>query len=227
VNARQSFFAGVRAVAPVLVGIVPFALLAGAAAVEAGLTAANAVGLSVFVFAGASQLAAIDLLESDAPAAVVVATVLVINLRMSMYSASLAPYFERIHTRGRLALAYVLTDQAYAVSITRFESDGESVSRPAFYLGAALALWVVWQVCTVIGIGAGNALPPSIPLDFAVPLTFLALLVPLIENVETLVAAAAGGSVAVLGAGIPFNLGLLVGAGCGIAAGALTAVVRG
>ena len=215
---RRSFLGGVRAVAPVLVGIVPFGLIAGAAAVRVGLSGLQAVGLSVVVFAGASQLAAIELLGSDARPAVVVATALVINLRMLMYSASIAPYFRETATRWRAGLAYLLTDQAYALAVTRFGAD-RPVRRRWYYLGAALPLWAVWQVCTVLGVVAGARVPDSLPLSFAVPLTFLALLVPAVTDRASGTAAVVGGTAAVLGAGLPLNLGLIAGAVGGVLAG--------
>ncbi|WP_255150784.1 AzlC family ABC transporter permease [Halorarius halobius] len=221
---RADFLEGVRTVAPVLVGVVPFGLVAGAAAVAAGLAPVQAVGLSVVVFAGASQLAAIDLLGSGAPLAVVVATVLVVNLRMTMYSASIAPHFEELTARLRTLVAYLLTDQAYALSVTRFR--GREVSRVAFYLGTAVPLWLVWQVCTVLGVVVGANVPGWLPLGFAVPLTFLALLVPTIEDAPTGAAAAVGGGTATLGAGIPFELGLMLGATLGIVAGLAVEEVR-
>ena len=217
---KGSFLDGVRAVAPVLVGIVPFGLVAGAAAVRVGLSGLQAVGLSVIVFAGASQLAAIELLGSDARLAVVVVTALVINLRMVMYSASLAPYFRETATRWRAGLAYLLTDQAYALAVTRFGAD-RPVRRRWYYLGAALPLWVVWQVCTVLGVVAGARVPDSLPLSFAVPLTFLALLVPAVTDRASGTAAVVGGAAAVLGAGLPLNLGLVAGAVGGVIAGLL------
>ena len=217
---RGSFLDGVRAVAPVLVGIVPFGLVAGAAAVRVGLSGLQAVGLSVVVFAGASQLAAIELLGSDARVAVVVATALVINLRMVMYSASIAPYFRETATRWRAGLAYLLTDQAYALAVTRFGAD-RPVRRRWYYLGAALPLWAVWQVCTVLGVVAGARVPDSLPLSFAVPLTFLALLVPAVTDRASGTAAVVGGAAAVLGAGLPLNLGLVAGAVGGVLAGLL------
>ena len=215
---RRSFLGGVRAVAPVLVGIVPFGLIAGAAAVRVGLSGVQAVGLSVVVFAGASQLAAIELLGSGARPAVVVATALVINLRMLMYSASIAPYFRETATRWRAGLAYLLTDQAYALAVTRFGAD-RPVRRRWYYLGAALPLWAVWQVCTVLGVVAGARVPDSLPLSFAVPLTFLALLVPAVTDRASGTAAVVGGAAAVLGADLPLNLGLIAGAVAGVAAG--------
>jgi 4-azaleucine resistance transporter AzlC len=217
---RADYLAGVRGVAPVMVGIVPFGLLAGAAAVEVGLTLVDAMGFSVFVFAGAAQLAAIGLIGSGAPLAIVVLTALIINVRMLMYSASIAPEFEDEPLRWRAPMAYILTDQAYALSITRFAED-PTVSRKWFYLGCATPLWVVWQVCTVVGALAGARVPAWLPLEFAVPLTFLAILVPAITDRPAAVAALVGGGVAVAGAGLPFNLGLLAGALTGIPAGVL------
>lgn len=221
---RADFLEGVRTVAPVLLGVVPFGLVAGATAVDAGLTLAQAVGLSVVVFAGASQLAAIDLLGSGSPLPVVVATILVINLRMTMYSASIAPHLQSVAARVRGLLAYLLTDQAYALSVTRFRGGG--VSKPAFYLGTAVPLWVVWQICTVAGVVVGANVPPWLPLGFAVPLTFLALLVPAMEDAPSVVAAVVGGGVATLGAGIPFELGLMVGATLGVLSGFVFEEVR-
>lgn len=215
---RGSFLDGARTVAPVMVGIVPFGLVAGAAAVRVGLSGLHAVGLSVLVFAGASQLAAIELFGKNTSAAVVILTVLVINLRMTMYSASLAPYLQAFSTRWRAAMAYVLTDQAYALSVTRFRAD-DSVDRKWYYVGTALPLWVVWQICTVIGVFVGARVPDSLPLEFAVPLTFLAILVPTITDSPSAVAAAVGGSIAVVGSGLPLNLGLITGAVTGVLAG--------
>lgn len=226
---RDDFLAGVRDVAPVVLGIVPFGLVAGAAAVEAGLTGAQAVGLSVVVFAGASQLAAIDLLADGAPLVVVVGTVVVVNLRMVMYSASIAPQFRDIAARWKALMSYLLTDQAYAMSLTRFRENG--VSRRGYYLGVAAPLWVVWQICTIVGVVVGARVPAWLPLDFALPLVFLALLVPAMEDAGTVVAALVGGALATVGAGLPYELGLPLGAVCGVLAGLVAApvgrVVRG
>jgi 4-azaleucine resistance transporter AzlC len=219
VSRRDDYVAGARTVAPVLVGVVPFGLVAGAAAVEADLSVAQAIGLSTVVFAGAAQLAAIELLGQDAPLAVVVGTALVINARMFMYSASIAPYFEGLAARVRPLVAYLLADQIYALSIIRFRESGTSTW---YYLGVASPLWGVWVVTTIVGALVGTRIPSWLPLEFAVPLTFLALLVPVVEDRASLVAAVVGGGVAVVGAGLPYNLGLLAGALGGIGAGLAT-----
>lgn len=216
-------WAGVRDVSPLLLGIAPFALVAGIAAVNAGLGLAEAVGMSVIVFAGASQLAAIELIGANAPLAVVIGTAVVINVRMVMYSASIAPHFADYGRKLRAGLAYVLTDQAYALSVAEFEANPER-SRWRYYVGAAAALWVVWQVGTVVGVVVGAGVPDAWGLTFAVPLVFLALLVPTMKDRPTTAAGVGGGAIAVAAAGLPLNLGLLVGAVSGIVVGLLTEV---
>jgi 4-azaleucine resistance transporter AzlC len=209
------FRRGVRDVSPLLLGVAPFGLVAGIAAVNAGLDLSQALGMSVVVFAGASQLAAIDLLGRDAPLAVVVVTAVVINLRMLMYSASIAPYLRDLSARWKGGLAYLLTDQAYALSIASYRSE-RSVDRKSYYLGVAATLWAVWQLATVAGVVLGTGVPDGWGLEFAVPLVFLALLVPAMEDGPTVAAALVSGTVAVAGAGLPLNLGLLVGASVAI-----------
>ncbi|WP_338740292.1 AzlC family ABC transporter permease [Haloplanus salilacus] len=232
--------AGARASLPLLLGLVPFGLVAGVAAVDAGLSPFQAVGLSVVVFAGASQLAVVDLLGRDASLAVVVLTATIINLRMSMYSASIAPHFADFRRRWRILCAYLLTDMSYALAIAEFTDGGERsgdgdtsdtdsddptvdsadpTHRRGYYLGAAVAMWLVWQAATVVGVVVGARIPDRWGVGFAVPLVFLALLVPDLTDRPRVLAALVGGSVAVAGAGWPLNLGLVGGALAGVVAG--------
>ena len=217
---KQAFFCGARAVAPILLGVVPFALIAGIAAVKVGFTRPEALGMSCIVFAGAAQLAAIDLLGHHAPLLVVILTALIINLRFFMYSASLAPHFEGLPLSGRGLLAYLLTDQAYAVSIAAYSGERRS-RKPWFYLGAALTLWSVWQAGTLAGAFLGGSIPRTWSLDFAIPLTFLALLFPTLRSRPDLVAAVGAGALALAAHRLPYNLGLLLAAAGGIVAGCL------
>ena len=226
---RSDLRAGAVAVAPMLIGVAPFGLVAGATPAANGLGADVAIGFSVIVFAGASQLAAIGILSDGGSALVAVLAACTINLRMLLYSASLAPYFTRARMGHRMAVAYLLTDQAYAVSITGWQGEDPADDRPmtarrrwSFYLGAGLSLWAVWQVSTVIGLLIGRALPPEVHLEFAVPLVFLVLLVPTMTTRPAVVAAAFGGGAAVLagelGAG---PLSIIIGSLVGIVAGAI------
>ena len=219
---------GLRDVAPILLGVAPFALVAGATAVDAGLSPLQAAGLSVVVFAGASQLAAIGLLGDNAELLVVFATGVVINLRMVMYSASIAPSFRAFRSRWKAVCSYLLTDQAYALSVTRYsdsapDADLDAGGRLRYYLAVAGALWIVWQVGSVVGIVVGARVPPAWGLEFAVPLVFLSLLVPATTSWPKLAAAAVGGGVAVAGTvlAVPLNLGLIAGGAAGVATGVL------
>jgi len=217
---RADLRRGVGDVSPLILGMAPFGAITGVAAVDAGLGFTETIALSVVVFAGASQLAALELLRVDAHLAIVVVTAVVINLRMVMYSASIAPYFERFSAAWRAGLSYLLTDPSYALSIVEFRSESD-VDRRAYYLGVATTLWVTWQLTTVVGFVLGAGVPDGWQLEFAVPLVFLALLVPAVEDRASLAAGLVGGAVAVAGLGLPLNLGLLVGAAAGVLAGLL------
>ncbi|MFW5950330.1 MAG: AzlC family ABC transporter permease [archaeon] len=219
----SEFGNGVHDAIPILMGIIPFGFIAGIATVNAGLGLPEAIGFSTLVFAGASQLAALDLIGRDASLAIIVVTAVVINLRMLMYSASIAPHFQALSRRMKAIVAYVLTDQAYALAIARYR-NAESAGTVAYYLGVAVTLWVVWQLTTIAGVVFGTSVPESLGFEFAVPLVFLALLIPAMEDRPTTIAGLVGGSIAVVTAGMPLNLGLLVGATVGIVAGRLTQV---
>ncbi|GGM56902.1 4-azaleucine resistance transporter AzlC [Halarchaeum rubridurum] len=218
---RDAFVSGARDAVPMLLGIVPFGLVTGVASADAGLTLAQSLGLSAFVFAGASQLAALSLVEQGSAFLAVVATAVAVNLRMGVYSASIAPYFEEYAARWRALLAFLLIDEAYAISLATYRE--RDVDPRWYYVGVAGALWVVWQLAIATGVLVGADVPPSWGLDFAVPLVFLALLVPTIEGVPHAAAAVVAAAIAVYGAGWPFNAGLLVGALAGILTGFVVA----
>ena len=214
---------GVRAIVPVLIGVVPFGLVAGLTAVQTGQGWLGAVVFSLVVYAGAAQLAALDLLGDGTSVLVVVLTALVINSRFILYSASLAPSLAQVPRGRRLLGSYLLTDQAYAVSLVRFRSPVDAPGRWRFYLGASTVMWVTWQLSTVLGALVGGAVPSQVPLSFAVPLAFLALLVPTVTDRPTAVAAVVSGVVVV--AAYPLGTAAFpLAAVCGIAAGSLLAL---
>jgi 4-azaleucine resistance transporter AzlC len=215
---RTEFIAGIKAISPILLGVVPFATISGIAAVEVGLSTPLALALSFIVYAGTAQLAALQLLAANAPPVVIIFTAVIINLRFAMYSASLAPYFKRLPAKWKGILSYIITDQAYAVSIVHFNRD-ERANHPWFYLGAALAMWGTWQVGAIAGIFLGTRVPESWSLDFAIPLTFTTLLAPAIKDSAAVVAALVAGVVVIVGFHLPFNSSLIVAATAGILGG--------
>ncbi|HSL28307.1 MAG TPA: AzlC family ABC transporter permease, partial [Anaerolineales bacterium] len=138
----KHFWAGMKAEIPLLIGVFPFGLIYGAVALNAGLTPAAAQAMSSIVFAGSSQFIAAQLLQESTPGFVIVLTIAVVNLRHMLYSASLAPYVAGLPTRWKVLLSYLLTDEAYAPTILRYERKGVTPHAHWFWLGAGLALWV-------------------------------------------------------------------------------------
>ena len=216
------FWLGARRAVPLAVGAIPFGLVVGATAVSVGLDTFAASAMSVLVFAGAAQLSALELLRADAPAVVIVATAAVINLRMVMYSAALAPHLCESPRRSRGLAAYVLTDQSFALSVLRYgEPDGER-HKLAFFVGACIPLWLVWQASTVAGALVGSEVPPALSLDFAVPLMFLAMAAPAIRTRHAGVACGVAVAVVLLAGSAPYGLGLILAAVAGVVAGTVS-----
>ncbi len=215
---RAEFVTGAKHAVPLLLGVAPFGMIVGVTASGAGLSPIEASAMSVMVFAGASQLAALELIGAGAAAPIVWLTAALVNARFLMYSASLAPHWQRLSLGWKGLMAYVLTDQAYALSIIRYEHHQPSDPR-AYYLGLSVVLWLTWQTTTVAGAVLGARIPPGWSLDFAVPLIFLSLMAPAIRDRAGASAAASAGVVAVVAIGLPFNMGLMVAALSGIVVG--------
>ncbi|WP_134724286.1 AzlC family ABC transporter permease [Paracoccus luteus] len=219
----QAFRHGMVQALPFLLVMVPFALLFGVVASTAGLDLAQTMGFSVLVLAGASQFTAVQLMTDQAPALLVLASALAVNLRMAMYSASLTPYLGRAPAWQRGLIAYLLVDQTYGMAIQHYEKHPRLTipQRIAYFLGASLVCCPPWAVTTWIGATAGNAIPAHWPLDFAVPITFLAMIAPMLRTRAHVAAATVSVIAALALAGLPSGLGLLIAAPVGMTTGAL------
>jgi 4-azaleucine resistance transporter AzlC len=220
-DAGKNFWEGVRSELPLLIGVFPFGMIYGALAMDAGLSTAASQLMSSIVFAGSSQFVAAQLFSEAAPGFVILLTIAVVNLRHMLYSASLAPYLKNLPVRWKALLAYLLTDEAYAPTIIKYEKEGITPFGHWFLLGAGLSLWSTWQVSTALGIFLGTAIPEDWPLDFALPITFIAMVVPVLKNRPMVAAALSAGVVALLAHAIPFKLGLILAALTGILVGTL------
>ena len=220
---RSEFISGVKAELPITLGVIPFGMIYGVLALGAGLPASAAQAMSSIVFAGSAQFVAAQLFGSGAPGLVIVLTALVVNLRHMLYSASVAPHLKHLDSKWKCLLAYLLTDEAYAVVITRYNRDATSSIMPPnrhwYFLGAGLTLWATWQASTAVGILLGAQIPSSWSLDFTLALTFIALVVPALDDHPSVAAALSAGVVAVWAAGLPYKLGLVLAAIIGIAIG--------
>jgi 4-azaleucine resistance transporter AzlC len=213
--------AGIKAELPILLGVIPFGMVYGVLALKTGLSAEMAQAMSSVVFAGSAQFVVVQMVGAGAPAAMLVATVFVVNLRHALYSASVAPHIQHLSKAWKVALAYVLTDEAYAVTIRRYAEAGEGGNRHWFFLGAGLTLWSGWQLSTLAGIVLGAQVPQSWSLEFALPLTFIALMVPWVKDRAGVAAALVAAVTVVFASDLPLKLGLLVAALAGISVGML------
>ena len=224
--ARSAFLRGMLHGAPFVVVIVPFALLFGLLASDAGLAPWEVLGFSLSVFAGASQFAALQLLQDKAPVLVILVTALAVNLRMVMYSVALAPHFGTAPLRIRAVMAYFLVDQSFALSVAEFERRKllSMAEKVAYFFGTVMAIAPLWMVSAVAGAIMGRAIPADFALDFAVPISFLAMAAPMIRTPAHVAAA----GVSVVGGlalqGPPYGTGLLGAGAAGMVAGALVEV---
>lgn len=224
VSTRKSeFSAGAKGALPLLLGTAPFGVIYGTLAVSAGMSNAAAVAMSLFVFAGSAQFIAVGLVGAGAPVAIIILTTLVVNLRHMLYSATLLPYLKTLPQRWRVALAFWLTDEAFAVCISRYRDEDESPLKHWYQLGASLAMYGNWQFWCIFGLVLGSRIPDAGAwgLDFALPVTFIGMTIPFIKNRSTVVCVATAAAVSLMTGFLPFKLGLIVAALAGVTAGLL------
>jgi len=220
--ANSAFFQGARDSLPFILVAGPFGLLFGVLAAEAGLKLYEIMTFTMTVFAGSAQFTALQLMREEAPTLIILISALAVNLRVAMYSASLTPYLGGAPLWQRALAAYFTVDQSYALSIARFEAEPDmSVPRRmAYFLGTNAVIAPLWYAATLVGAVMGAQIPDSWALDFAMPIAFLAMIAPMLRTPAHIIAAAFSVIFAILAAGIPYNLGLLVAGAAGMIAGA-------
>ena len=223
---HTDFRTGFVAMLPACLGLVPFGVVTGVGAAAAGADFWGALGMSMIIFSGAAQILAAQLLALNAPLLVVILTCFVAGLRFLMYSAAMAPYLKPLPPAWRNSLPFLLTDQAFAAAIRRFDATHDPRSGAMHFLGGGMALWTCWQVTNVAGFLAGNLIPVSWSLDFAVPLCFVALIAPLLRTAPMIVAALVAGVAVLALAQLPMKLNLIAAGVAGILAGTVVDLAR-
>jgi predicted branched-subunit amino acid permease len=223
---RQAFWRGYLDCAPFIVIVVPYSMLFGAVARDAGLDLLQVMSMSVLVIAGASQFTALALLQDHAPAVIALLAALVVNLRMAMYSAALVPHLGHAPLGMRALMAYLMVDQAFAVAVRTYEDNPGMPQgvKVAYYFGCMVLICPFWYGFTFLGAWLGQAIPASLSLDFAVPVCFIALTAPLLRSAAHIVAALVSVVTAIAFAWLPWSLGLIVAALAAMVAGARTEV---
>jgi 4-azaleucine resistance transporter AzlC len=224
---RAEFLAGFRDTLPLELGGIPFGIIFGAIAVNNGLSPAATMGMSLFVFAGSSQFIGVGLFGQGVAIPFIVLTTFVVNLRHALYSATLSLHMHHLPQRWLAPLGFWLTDESFAIAIRRYTRPDDSPHKHWYFLGSALFMYVNWNVCTLIGLIAGQAIPNAQDwgFEFAMVVTFIGLTVPMLKDRPMVIAALVGGVAAVLANGLPNKLGLMLGALVGVAAGMIAEAV--
>lgn len=218
---RAAFLRGYLDCAPFILIVVPYSLLFGVVARDAGLDLIQTMSMTVLVIAGASQFTAIALLQDQAPVFVALLAALVVNLRMAMYSAALVPHLGHARLSLRALMAYLMVDQAFAVAVRTYEDRPEMTpaAKVAYYFGAMMLICPFWYGFSFVGALVGQAIPASYQLDFAVPVCFIAMTAPLLRSGPHIVAALVSAVVSLVFAWVPWSLGLIIAAISGLIAG--------
>ncbi len=222
---RDAFLAGLRDTVPLLIGTAPFGLIYGALAISAELSAGAALAMSLFVFAGSSQFIAAGLWAEQAAIPVIVLTTLVVNLRHMLYSATLAPRYKHLPQRWLLPLGFWLTDETFAIVAARLSKDSAPQHLHWYQLGSSLAMYSNWFAWTVGGVLAGQVISSeqaeALGFGFAMSVTFIGIVVPMLKTRPMVLAAVAAGLTALVANPLPHRLGLIVAALVGVAVGVI------
>lgn len=213
-TSKSAFLSGFAVGLPFTIVVIPFAMLFGFAASEAGLPLAEVMAFSFLVIAGASQFAALQFMSDNAPTLVIMASALAVNLRMAMYSASITPHLGAEPLWKRIILAYFLVDQTYALSIAKFDETPEMTLRQktGYFLGTVAPICPLWYLGTYLGVELGALIPVDYGLDFIVPIAFLAIVAPALRTPAHIAAAVTSIIAALALYWVPLNLGLLIAA---------------
>ena len=215
----QIFKQGVLQELPLQLGVFPFGIIYGVMAIESGLTFLQALLMSSIIFGGASQIAFVQLLSNSTPYGVIVTTVGAINSRHLLYSISMVEYLNKLSLSWRVTLAYLLTDEAYAVSIRKFINNSDNSILHYHLLGSGITLFLSWQISTLFGVWLGNDLPEFLDLQFIIPLTFIAIIIPMIKSKSTLITVVSSGISALIFKNLDINFWIILSGLTGILAG--------
>ncbi|MAU13612.1 MAG: branched-chain amino acid ABC transporter permease [Anaerolineaceae bacterium] len=226
---RQEFINGARDTIPLILGAIPFGIIYGAIAINGGISPLATIGMSLFVFAGSAQFIAAGLIAQGVAPLLIVLTTFIVNLRHMLYAASLAPYMRDLSQRWLAPLGFWLTDETFAVVVRRYADKDDSPHKQWYHLGSSLAMYTNWQISTIVGMVAGSQLEglADIGLDFALVVTFIGIVVPMLVTRPMLVCALVSAITALLTNHLENKAGLMIAAFAGILAGIVMETLLG
>ena len=201
----EIFFKGIIDVSPLMIPVVPFGLIFGVLSIDIGFSPLETVGMSVIIFGGASQIILLQLFSGGASSLVIISSVGAVNSRHLLYGAVVSEHLSDLKLIWKIIISYFLVDQAFARSNEYFRKNNNK-NKYFHLVGGGITCWIIWQTTTVLGIVLGSFIPEKLGLSFAVPLTFLALLVNDFRKFINVIVIIVSGFVATLGYNyIPFK----------------------
>jgi len=181
------FWRGTVDVLPLMIPVVPFGIIFGAIGIELGFGPYLTYATSIIIFSGASQIVILQLLSSGATSLIAITSSSVVSTRHLLYGAVVSQHLNHLSIYWKIGLSYLLTDQAFAVSNEYFKKNNSNKNKHYHLVGSGFTLWYIWQLTTIIGIILGSIVPEELGLTFTIPLTFLALLVNYLRNLDHLI----------------------------------------
>ena len=199
-------------VIPLSIPVIPFGIIYGVIAIEIGLSPLVAFCMSFIIFAGSSQIAFAQLFSAGASPLVMISSVAVINSRHFLYGAVLSQYLNKLNCYWKILLSYLMTDQAFIVSLSYFKNNYKKKDAHFHMLGSCFTLWFLWQLSTLAGIILGNIVPEQLGLTFAIPLTFLSLIISELRKKDHLIVIAVSGLTSLTLYDFPFKIYIIISA---------------
>ena len=201
----KTFTAGIIDVLPLMIPVIPFGIIFGAIGIEIGFSPLLTYATSIIIFSGASQIVILQLLSAGASSLVAITSSSVISARHLLYGAVLSQHLNHLSIYWKIGLSYLITDQAFAVSNEYFKKNNYNKFKHYHLIGSGLTLWIIWQITTIIGIFLGSIVPEELGLTFAIPLTFLALLINYLRNYKHIIVIIVSGVSSLIFFGVPFK----------------------
>ena len=205
-------------VIPLTIPVIPFGIIYGVVGVELGLSPLVTFAMSFIIFAGSSQIAFVQLYTAGASPLVMISSVLAINSRHFLYSAVLAQYLNKSNLYWKILLSYLMTDQAFSVSLSYFKKNQKKTFSHYHMLGSGFTLWLLWQISTLSGIVLGNVIPEALGLEFAIPLTFLSLIIAELKKYDHLLIIIISGAISLITYNFPLKVYIILSAFVGLVA---------
>ena len=215
-NNFKIFLKGVIDVSPLMIPVVPFGLIFGILAIEIGFSPLATMGMSLIIFGGASQIVLLQLFSGGASSLVIISSVGAVNSRHLLYGAVISEHVSDLKLIWKIIISYFLIDQAFARSNEYFKKNNDK-NKYFHLIGGGVTCWVIWQSTTFLGIILGAAIPEKLGLSFAIPLTFLALLVNDFRKIINITVIIISGLIATFGYNyIPYKAYVIVAAFAGL-----------